>query len=161
MLRDIERSAGAAFLAIPDLAWIASDDVQSEAKHLALIENGAAWVVVNADDEPVGFLNGERRGSAFHILEVSVRSELQGRGLGRLLIEETAAWASAAGLSELTLTTFRDVPWNAPFYERRGFRILEPAELSDELRQILEMETEHGLHGRCAMARRLNNAAIV
>ena len=161
LLPNIERSAGAAFRSIPDLAWIASDEVQSEAQHLALIENGAAWVAVNERDEPVGFLNGERRSDAFHILEISVRSELQGRGLGRLLIEEAAAWASAAGLSELTLTTFRNVPWNAPFYERLGFRVLEPAEQSDELRQILEIEAENGLHGRCAMVRQLNNAAAV
>jgi ribosomal protein S18 acetylase RimI-like enzyme len=85
-LPDIERSAGAAFLSIPELAWIASDDVQSEEQHLALIENGGAWVAANARDAPVGFLNGERRGGAFHILEISISSQLQGRGLGRLLI---------------------------------------------------------------------------
>lgn len=156
LLPDIERSAGAAFLSIPDLAWIASDDVQSEAQHLELIENGGAWVAVNARDEPIGFLNGERIGGAFHILEIAVRSEMQGRGLGRALIEEAATCASAAGLSALSLTTFLEVPWNAPFYERLGFRVLEPAELTEALRKTLETEATNGLRGRCAMARPLS-----
>jgi hypothetical protein len=59
LLPDIERSAGEAFRSIPNLAWIASDDVQSSARHLELIEHAATWVAVNASGVPVGFLNGE------------------------------------------------------------------------------------------------------
>jgi GNAT superfamily N-acetyltransferase len=157
-LPDIERSAGRAFLALPDLAWIASDDVQSEALHIELIDTGAVWVVVDATDAPVGFLNGRRLGDAFHILEISVRSELQGQGLGRVLISEAANWARAEGFLTLTLTTFLDVPWNAPFYERLGFRTLTPDELTDALRGILETEAKNGLRGRCAMERRINES---
>jgi GNAT superfamily N-acetyltransferase len=155
LLPDIERSAGEAFLAIPELAWIASDEVQTTARHLELIEFGAAWVAIDSDGAPVGFLNGEKLGDGFHILEVAVRRELQGRGLGRALIDAAAEWAKAQGLAALTLTTFRDVPWNQPFYERHGFRTLDPAELTDGLREILETEAKHGLRGRCAMSLRI------
>jgi len=155
LLPDIERSAGEAFLTTPDLAWIASDEVQSEARHLELIEQATAWVAIDASGNPVGFLNGERMGSSFHILEIAVRRELQGRGLGRALIEEAAAWAKAQGLAALTLTTFRDVPWNEPFYKRQGFTTLEAGELTDKLSEILEAEAQIGLRGRCAMSRDL------
>jgi hypothetical protein len=37
---------------------------------------------------------------------------------------ELHAWAQRHGLAALTLTTFTDVPWNMPYYERLGFRHL-------------------------------------
>jgi len=33
----------------------------------------------------------------------------------------------------LTLTTFRDVPWNAAYYERLGFAQIDPAAYGPEL----------------------------
>lgn len=37
------------------------------------------------------------------------------------------------GLPALTLVTFRGVPWNAPHYERLGFRELAAAEITPGL----------------------------
>jgi len=48
--------------------------------------------------------------------------------------------AGNAGFSALTLTTFRDVPWNAPFYARLGF--VEIAEPEEHLRLSSELENE-------------------
>lgn len=45
----------------------------------------------------------------------------------------------------MTLTTFRDVPWNAPFYARAGFRELAAAELSPELAELVREEAARGL----------------
>ena len=45
----------------------------------------------------------------------------------------------------MTLTTFRDVAWNMPFYERLLFRVIPSAELSPALRSIVEDETRRGL----------------
>jgi len=59
--------------------------------------------------------------------------------------------ARCAGVRELTLTTFVDVPWNAPFYARFGFERLHERLLNDRLRGILASEHTHGLEGRCAM----------
>jgi hypothetical protein len=39
--------------------------------------------------------------------------------------EWAATHASATGVQALTLTTFRDVDWNAPYYSRCGFRVLD------------------------------------
>jgi ribosomal protein S18 acetylase RimI-like enzyme len=64
---------------------------------------------------------------------VSVRPQAQGRGLATALLEAAADWAGERGMAAMTLTTFRDVAWNRPFYERRGFRVLGDDELSDAL----------------------------
>lgn len=46
------------------------------------------------------------------------------QGLGKRLLVTAAAWAQQQGLAALTLTTYAHVPWNAPYYERLGFRIM-------------------------------------
>src|SRR5699024_9035775 len=67
------------------------------------------------------------------------------RGLGRALIEHAAGLARERGAPCLTLTTFAQVPWNAPYYERIGFRTLDENELSPGLRAIRDAEAAHGL----------------
>ena len=75
----------------------------------------------------------------------------QGKGIGRRLIACVADQARKRGLASLTLTTFRDVPWNAPFYARLGFEMITT--LTPELREKREEEMAHGLayDARCAM----------
>ena len=81
-----------------------------------------------------------------HVEQVSVHPDAAGHGLGRSLIEWAAAEAAARGISALTLTTFRDVPWNAPYYARNcGFRIVDDAACGPGLQAIREHEVAHGL----------------
>ena len=49
----------------------------------------------------------------------------------------------------LSLTTFRNVPFNAPFYASAGFRIWDPAPA--EIEVLLTNEAARGLKDRCAM----------
>ncbi len=153
MLPAIERSAAKAFLALPDLAWIADDDIQSVDRHIELIAEGNAWVAVDEHDHPVGFLNAAWMGDSLHIWEFAVRHDLQGRGLGRGLLEYVVQEARSQGAEAITLTTFRHVPWNQPFYERVGFRTLPTDAIAGDLRTVLDKEVEHGIPGekRCAM----------
>ncbi|GBQ83355.1 acetyltransferase [Gluconacetobacter johannae DSM 13595] len=153
----VERSAGASFLALPDLAWIASHDVMPAAGHLEAIAQGTCWVSEDATGL-TGFLTagtaaGDGPLPVLHIRELSVRADRQGQGLGRRLLDHAAQYAATHGLSALTLTTFRDVPWNAPFYARAGFALLDDAALTPRLRAILADEAAHGLPRRCAMRR--------
>jgi len=103
----------------------------------------------------VGFLTAENTGTALHIWQMAVRYERQGQGLGRRLLDVAVGRARALNLLALTLTTFRDVPWDAPFYRRCGFSVLEPSQLDARLRAILRAKIAHGLPGdrRCAMRR--------
>ena len=67
------------------------------------------------------------------------------QGLGRSLVEHAGAYARRHRLPALTLTTFADAPWNAPYYERLGFRVLRDDELTPGLREIRRTEAAHGL----------------
>ncbi|EMM5578099.1 GNAT family N-acetyltransferase [Enterobacter hormaechei] len=146
----IERAAGQRFRDVPELAWLADNEVICVEDHLGYAGRGLSWLAL-ADDRPVGFILTEAHPSSLFIVELSVHLDWQGRGLGRQLIARAAAHARSLGLNSLTLTTFRDVPWNAPFYRRLGFEMLTT--LTPELRQKREEETAHGLAygSRCAM----------
>ncbi|MDG9882418.1 GNAT family N-acetyltransferase [Pseudomonas sp. GD04058] len=155
VLPAIERSAAQSFAAIAHLAWLASHEVLGVEQHLAFIANGLHWVAVDDEDRPEGFLCASAQGHALHIEELSVARSSQGRGLGRELITHVQDKAAAAGFQALTLTTFADVPWNAPFYARLGFERVGAHQTSDFLRQQLQHEHALGLPGRCAMVKRL------
>ena len=74
-----------------------------------------------------------------------MHSTFAGLGVGRSLLEHLAVRAAADGVRSLTLTTFAQVPWNAPYYARCGFWRLTPAELLPGLRAIREREAARGL----------------
>jgi GNAT superfamily N-acetyltransferase len=86
-------------------------------------------------DRPVGFLLASVGSGRAHVEQVSVDPGHAGRGIGAGLIEHLGDWAADRRLQELTLTTFADVPWNAPYYRRLGFRVVPPDELTSEQRE--------------------------
>jgi GNAT superfamily N-acetyltransferase len=151
-LPQIEQSAGLAFRAIAELAWLADGDNVSVEQHRALIAAGACWIA-GEKDRPVGFLSAGIEGDTLHIWELDVSLDRQGQGIGRALLERAIADARRRGLAAVTLTTFRAVAWNAPFYRKFGFRVLEGAEIDERLASLLGDEAEHGmaLDQRCAM----------
>lgn len=157
LLPDVERSAAAAFLSAPGLAWIATDSLLSEEQHLGFVHDNWSWVAAGEDGLPLAFLAAGELGGNLHIWEIAVRHDAQGCGIGRALIETAAGKAKNRALPALTLTTFSDVPWNAPFYERCGFALLNGDTLTDALRALLEHEMQVGLPAdrRCAMLRKL------
>lgn len=60
-------------------------------------------------------------------------------------VERAASWARRRGLGALTLTTYVEVPWNGPYYERLGFRYLTTEEETLGLRAIRDHERASGL----------------
>lgn len=155
LLPEVERSAAQSFRTIPSLAWIAEGDCLPIDTHLASLEAGTCWVAVTEQQRPVGFLTAERVQDRLHILEISVEAQAQGHGVGKALLAEACEAAQQTGLKRVTLTTCRDVPWNAPFYHKIGFEYLEEPALDSDLRAALKEEEACGfLPGtRCAMQR--------
>ncbi|MEQ5205046.1 GNAT family N-acetyltransferase, partial [Providencia rettgeri] len=82
----------------------------------------------------------------------------QGQGLGKRLIQQVIEFAQSQQIGQVTLTTFRDIPWNAPYYQRLGFSIMEEAQLTRELQDILQHEVDAGFQSidRCAMQLSVN-----
>lgn len=85
---------------------------------------GTVWVAVTADDRPVGFAIGGWLGDEPYLHELDVAPAYARRGIGRALIARVAAWANSGGHAALLLSTFVDVPWNAPYYARLGFETI-------------------------------------
>jgi GNAT superfamily N-acetyltransferase len=143
-LVEIERAAGQTFLQLdPDL--FAGHDPGTVAGLQPYADGGRAFVSVDAADRAVGYLIVDVVDGAAHIEQVSVHPDHARKGLGRALIEHAATWASARGLRSLTLTTYVDVPWNGPYYERLGFRYLTTGEETPRLRTVRERERALGL----------------
>lgn len=121
-LPDIERAAGAAFRDV-GMTAIADDPPLPEERLLGYQEAGRAWVASDVLDRPVAYLLLDTVDGSAYIEQVSVHPKYARQGLGRALIDTAEAWARQYGLLTLTLTTFADVPWNAPYYARLGFNV--------------------------------------
>ncbi len=149
VLRDIEVAAGALFR---DLGMAAvADDEPPTIEELAVYRRaGRAWV---HGDPPVAYVLADEVDGYAHIEQVSVHPGHSRRGIGRALVDHVGAWARARGLAGLTLTTFADVPWNAPYYARLGFTVV--TDLTPGLRAIRAHEAARGLDAwpRVAMRR--------
>ena len=157
LLPKIERSSGTLFRNWAGLEWVADDSVQSPEQHHALISTGVSLVAEDHAYRIVGFLNGEMAPDALHIHQIAVHHGHQRQGIGRRLIERAQELAIERGVGFLTLTTFRHVPWNEPYYRRLGFGTLQDAALNERLRAVIERESDAGLptEKRCAMIKRL------
>jgi len=142
-LQEIELAAGRAFADV-GLPAIADDDPFSIAELEAYRRAGTLWVLADAAGV-VGYVAVDVLDGCAHIEQVSVHPESGRRGLGRRLVDHVSDWAATRSLGALTLTTFRDVPWNAPLYARYGFRVMSDAEVGPELRARCEEEADDGL----------------
>ena len=152
-LADIERRAGERFreIGMPEVA----DDEPYDADHLASAPT--LFVATDDDGEPIGYAMVDIVDGHAHLEQVSVVPEHSGQGVGTELLEAVAGWASGQGHPEVTLTTFRDVPFNAPLYEKRGYETVPEDEWSDGLKAIVAREAQDGLDisRRVVMRRRL------
>jgi GNAT superfamily N-acetyltransferase len=157
-LQAIEVAAGAAFVDVgmPD---IAGDDPLATEVLAAYVDAARAWVATDADDDAVAYVVVDLVDGHAHVEQVSVHPDAARQGLGRRLLDHVAAWAAERGMSAVTLTTFRDVPWNAPYYARCGYRILRDDERGPELVALMQHEADAGLDPaqRVAMLREVQH----
>ncbi|MFI5535210.1 GNAT family N-acetyltransferase [Nocardia sp. NPDC051900] len=143
VLQDIERAAGEPFARI-GMTTVADDEPPSLATLRQFQQAGRAWVWTD-DDLPIGYLVAAVVDGNAHIEQVSVRPDHARRRIGKRLLDQAARWAAVAGLPAMTLTTFTEVPWNGPYYERLGFRYLSAGEETSGLVALRAAEQAHGL----------------
>jgi GNAT superfamily N-acetyltransferase len=143
-LPTIELAANEMFEDTGLLPAVDGDFTHPEEFRDALAE-GRLWVARAPGGEPVGFALVELLGGKPHLEEMDVMPRYGRRGLGRALLEAVFAWARREGHASVTLTTFRDLPWNAPFYTRAGFRVLASHELDPTLAARVREEASRGL----------------
>lgn len=153
-LREIERAAQQAFAGVgyPDLAV---GEPTAAADLLAAANDRLLLAAVDAQDNPVGFAICEEIDGCLYVRELDVHPDHAGQRLGARLLDACAGLAQQCGLPALTLTTFRSVPWNAPYYARLGFSEMRRDELGPDLAMVLERQRAAGLDmpNRVAMRR--------
>jgi GNAT superfamily N-acetyltransferase len=152
-LRAVETAAVRLFAEV-GLAKIAEDEPTDPDVLEAARAAGRLWVA-DREGEAVGFALVELLDGTPHLLELDVAPDHARHGLGTRLVHFVAAWARRRGHDALTLTTFRDVPWNGPFYEKLGFCALDEAALPPGLAARRARERALGIDVAPRVAMRL------
>ena len=134
-LPEIEAKADAVFAQI-GLTNLPAPATKAELK--------VARAILVAGDPPIGYARIEEIDGLAHLEQLSVLPEQSGKGVGRQLLEEVCVWAAKRNYPAVTLSTFRDIKWNAPFYANHGFKIID--ELTPGLLALRKHEAELGLH---------------
>jgi ribosomal protein S18 acetylase RimI-like enzyme len=147
-VQDVERAAGQRFRDCDDLriARCADDPVFTTGELAQFISAHRAWVATE-DGNIVGFIVMDVVDGCAHIDEVAVTPDAGRRGHGAALVDQAQSWAAQKRLPAVTLTTFRDVPWNGPWYTRLGFRTLSHQEWTPGIREVRHEEEQNGLAG--------------
>ena len=148
-IRQIEDSAAARFRGSVH-AYVFDHPAPPAEVYAGLAADGLV-LMADQDGAAVGFAACEVFRDALHLRELAVRHARQVQVIGRALIRAVIAEAKKRRRRAVTLTTFRDLDWNAPWYERQGFVELGAGQLGERLRQDLADEDERGLTSRCAM----------
>lgn len=149
-IRTLERASAQRFVGLMDAL---ADDEPSPASILAIRIADGGLVVAMEEGTIAGFAMFRRVEARAYVEQLDVLPAFAGRAIGAALLDEVAARARAAGLEGLSLSTFREVPWNAPYYRRLGF--VEVAVLTPGMAAIREEHLARGLDedARVFMAR--------
>lgn len=156
LLPAIEASAATLFAGTAMAAFADGPTTPIDALEKGVTE-GALWVAADARGALQGFLLATAKAEWLHIFELSVARTAQGQGLGTALLRAAVSAAPALQCQQLSLTTDRVLPWNAPFYARHGFTEMAAvyAALPDWLAAMPAREAASGLDParRCIMVR--------
>ncbi len=118
---------------------------------------GRLWIALAPSGETVGFAFAQAAAGSAHLEELDVLPEHGRLSMGAELVSAVEQWALSQGATELTLTTYVDVPWNAHYYAKIGFEPIAESDLDADMLQRLAEEDELGLERgrRVAMRKRL------
>ena len=151
IVRDIQRKTGRMFLDTP-YPEVATHEPDSAEDLADAQDKWRLWVSVTGEDRPAGAMWVLPRDGDLHIRQLDVHPDFSGERRTVGLVRAVKRFFGGRGLSRLTLTTFSDVPWNAPYYERIGFSRLAPDNLSAALAEALTEEaTRYPVERRVAM----------
>jgi GNAT superfamily N-acetyltransferase len=107
------------------------------------IAHGADILVAGDPGKPpIGFAAVMEMDGHPHLEQISVRAGHTRGGVGSQLLDEVIRRYGPG----LTLLTFRDVPWNGPWYRRHGFTELPEPAWGPQLRAHWQEEIDAGLH---------------
>ncbi len=158
-LRRLDVDAGRRFLAV-DMAYVAGDEAAPPPWYRERLAMGRLWVAQGPGSRILGYAGTSVVDGEGHLDQISVLDGWSGHGIGVGLVDAVLAWAEDRGDPAVTLTTFRDVRFNGPWYRKLGFEEVAEADLAPELAAIRAEERTRGLdrHPRIAMRRPLGRS---
>lgn len=119
--------------------WPAAGDAAER-----LTTEGFVLMLMDADaGSPIGFVHVLDADGRAHLEQLSVLPTFGRRGYGRRLVVAALQEARARGYTRVTLRTYVDIPWNAPFYASCGF--LESIPETPFQRGLVDTEATLGL----------------
>lgn len=83
-----------------------------------------------------GFAMASIRGGGVYVDQISVHPQHGRQGIGKALMLHVETQARERGFFDITLSTFRDLPWNGPFYASLGYRHLKRSQFSSFMLDI-------------------------
>jgi len=99
----------------------------------------------------VGFAACHLYEQNLHLDEISVDPDFARQGIGSLLVKHIIKESERRKCQGITLSTFSDIPWNAPFYKKFGFAELAYSETPKHVQAMLDEEKSIGLKNRIGM----------
>ncbi|RRD07374.1 GNAT family N-acetyltransferase [Arachnia propionica] len=148
---EVERAADAMFTTV-GLSVVVDAPQTTAEDHAPAQEAGRLLVACAEEYGVVGFIRVDLVDGQAHLEQVSVHPAAAGHGIGAQLMAAAEEWAVDHGLTRVTLCTYRDVPWNAPYYQRLGWEVLPDDALGPELNALRRHERELGLEAQPRLA---------
>ncbi|AYV49380.1 N-acetyltransferase [Caulobacter flavus] len=150
-IRALERASAQRFLGLMDA--IAADEPTPAPTLARRIVEGGLLVAQAEDGIVAGFVMFRPLEGGLYVEQLDVLPAFAGRRIGAALLDAAGERLGHGGV--LVLSTFRDVPWNAPYYARLGFVAVD--ELTPGMAAIRAEHLARGLDeaARVFMARPL------
>ena len=133
------------------------DAMPDEASVSRLVDGRATWLATDQNDRALGFAVASDAAPCLYLHELGVDPAHQRRGIGTALLEAVIAHGRWLFQPALALDTFRTVPFNAPFYSKRGFMPWPPGHVPEEIATLVASARPPGIHpaARVVMVKRL------
>ena len=160
---DIESSASGRFGSIPELADLAQGEELQ-----AMTLKAQQWLAVGriyvADHHAqiAGFIAAHPMDDALYVAEISTHADHQRKGVGGMLLDAVFQWALVRAMHDgtrvarVSLITYAEVPWNGPWYGKRGFQEVNAKSVGPwHVQKMTKDEEERNLvrpgYRRCCM----------
>jgi GNAT superfamily N-acetyltransferase len=113
--------------------------IEEQTRWARSLASGDGFIAEDAAHRAIGIAVLGRLDAEPYLDQLSVRLEHVGQGVGSALLNQAITWARGRGPG-LWLNTYRHLPWNRPFYEVRGFTLVDESSWRPEMRETIKRQ---------------------